>query len=157
MKHLDKIDKAILKELIKNPKKPFQHISEKIGVAPVTAQARFEKMKNNGAIHGTFSILDLSKIGFQGKAFLLAKASREYDAETAISNIFEIPNVFLISELVGVYDLLVMVVFRNMAEIREIVNKIRTLNTIEKVEVSLTNEVNFPLKEEFTEIQLFDN
>ena len=51
MKHVDKIDRAILKELVKNPQKPFQQISEKIGIAPVTAQLRFEKMKKKGAVH----------------------------------------------------------------------------------------------------------
>ena len=153
---MDKIDRAILKELVKNPQKPFQQISEKIGIAPVTAQLRFEKLKKKGAVHGTFAIIDLSKIGFQGKAFLLAKASKYYDAETTIDYMSQIPNVFLISELVGVYDLLAMVVFRNTAEIREIVNKIRSLKAIEKVEISLTDEVNYPLKKEFTDIQLFE-
>ena len=69
----------------------------------------------------------------------------------------KIPNVFQICEIIGTYDLLVMVVFRNMTEIQEIVNKIRTLKTIEKVETSLTNEVQYPVKEEYTRIQLFDN
>jgi uncharacterized protein YlbG (UPF0298 family) len=49
-----------------------------------------------------------------------------------------------------------MVVFRNTADIREIVNKIRSLKAIEKVEISLTDEVNYPLKKEFTDIQLFE-
>jgi uncharacterized protein YlbG (UPF0298 family) len=49
-----------------------------------------------------------------------------------------------------------MVVFRNMTEIQETVNKIRTLKTIEKVETSLTSAVQYPVKEEYTRIQLFD-
>ena len=41
---MDNIDKGILNELMKDPKKPFLTIAEKMGIAPVTVQARFEKM-----------------------------------------------------------------------------------------------------------------
>ncbi|PVX23821.1 MAG: hypothetical protein CW691_09580 [Candidatus Bathyarchaeum sp.] len=154
---LDEIDKAILNEIMKDPKKPFQKIAEEIGIAPVTAQTRYEKLRKKGTIRGTFTIVDLAKIGFQGKGFLFIKASKDYDSETTINFVSQIPNVFQICEIVGTYDLLVMVVFRNMTEIQEIVNKIRTLKTIEKVETSLTNEVQYPAREEYTRIQLFDN
>jgi DNA-binding Lrp family transcriptional regulator len=155
LKQLDDLDKAILNELMKDPKKPFHQISEKVGVAPVTVQARYQKMRKKGIIRGAFAIVDLAEIGFQGKGFLFVKASKDYDAETTINYVSKIPNVFQICEIIGTYDLLVMVVFRNMTDIQEIVNKIRTLKTIEKVEISLTNEVQYPVKEEYTKIQLF--
>jgi Lrp/AsnC family transcriptional regulator, regulator for asnA, asnC and gidA len=154
---LDEVDKAILNELMEDPKKPFQKIAEEIGVAPVTAQTRYEKMRKKGTIRGTFTIVDLTKIGFQGKGFLFVKASKDYDSKTTIEFVSQIPNVFQICEIIGTYDLLVMVVFRNMTEIQEIVDKIRTLKTIEKVETSLTNAVQYPVKEEYTRIQLFEN
>ena len=153
---MDKIDEYILNELMKDPKIPFLTIAEKKGIAPVTVQVRFEKMKKQGAIWGTTTILDLSKTKFQGKAFLFAIASKEYDANNTIELISKIPNVFLISEMIGKFDLLIMVVFRNISEIREIVKKIRDLKTIEKVEVSLTDETIYPIKEEYTNIKLFD-
>ena len=56
----------------------------------------------------------------------------------------------------GKFDLLIMVVFHNIFEIREIVKKIRTLRTIDKVEISLTDETTFPIKQEYTKIKLFD-
>ena len=155
LKRLDEVDKAILNELIKDPKKPFHQISAKIGVAPVTAKTRYEKMNKKGTINGTFAVVDLTKIGFEGKGFLFVKASKDYDAKTTIQFVSKIPNVFLICETVGTYDLLVMVVFRNMTEIQETINKIRTLKTIEKVEVSLTNAVQYPVKNEYTQMQLF--
>jgi DNA-binding Lrp family transcriptional regulator len=153
---MDNIDKGILNELMKDPKKPFLTIAEKMGIAPVTVQARFEKMKKKGIILGTTTILDLTKIEFQGKAFLFAIASKEYDPETTVESISKIPNVFFISEIMGKFDLLIMVVFHNIFEIREIVKKIRTLRTIDKVEISLTDETTFPIKQEYTKIKLFD-
>jgi len=153
---MDEIDEGILSELMKDPKKPFLTIAENMGIAPVTVQARFEKMKKKGIILGTTTILDLTKIEFQGKAFLFATASKEYDSETTIQSIFKIPNVFFISEIMGKFDLLMMVVFHNIYEIREIVKKIRALKTIDKVEISLTDEAIYPIKNEYTNIKLFD-
>jgi len=63
--------------------------------------------------------------------------------------------VFHISENIGRFDLLVMAVFRNVSEILEIINKMRLLKSIEKVQGSLTDETYFPLREEYTNIQFF--
>jgi DNA-binding Lrp family transcriptional regulator len=153
---MDKIDEGILNELMDNPKKPFLTIAKKMQIAPVTVQARFEKMKKEGTIWGTTTIVDLSKIGFQGKAFLFATASQDYDQESTIKSLSEIPNIYLISEIIGKFDLLIIAVFHDITEIREIIKKIRNLKSIQKVEVSLNDKALFPLKKEYTEIKLFN-
>ena len=153
---MDKIDEGILNELMNDPKKPFLTIAQKIQIAPVTVQARFEKLKKQGAIWGTTTIVDLSKIGFQGKAFLFASASQDYDPESTIKSLYEIPNVYLISEVMGKFDLLIIAIFHDISGIRETVRKIRDLKGIDKVEVSLNNEPLVPLKIEFTKISLFN-
>ena len=68
---------------------------------------------------------------------------------------FQIPNIFFISEIVGAFDLLAMVAFKNMADVKEVVNKIKTLPSVQKVEITLTDGTAFPFKEEYSNINIF--
>lgn len=152
---MDKIDRHILRELIKSPAKPFLKIAEEVGISPNTVQKRYEKMQKEGIIFGAFTIIDLSKIGYQGKAFLMMTNSNIYDVEMTAKALYQIPNVFLISEIIGAFDVLAMVAFRDIAELKELINKIRALPSVQKVEVSLTDGTSYPVRKEYTNIHLF--
>ena len=152
---MDEIDRDILRRLVNDPQKPFLSIAKEIGISPQTVKKRFNTMKKNNVFFGSSMIIDLSKIGFQGKAFLLTNGSKSYESEIAIKLITQIPNVFLISEIVGPYDLLIMIVFRSATEIQEIVNKIRAIDAIENVDVVLILDTDFPIKRERSIVDLF--
>ena len=152
---MDEIDRDILRRLVNDPQKPFLSVAKEIGISSQTVKKRFDTMKKNNVFFGSSMIIDLSKIGFQGKAFLLTNGSKSYESEIAIKLITQIPNVFLISEIVGPYDLLIMIVFRSATEIQEIVNKIRAIDAIENVDVTLTLDTDFPIKRERSIMDLF--
>ena len=67
------------------------------------------------------------------------------------------PNLFLIVEIVGSIDLLAMAVFRDIANIIKIVNEIKAVPYVEKVEIALSNESIYPLRKEYTEIIPFED
>lgn len=152
---MDKIDRHILTELIKNPTKPFLKIAKEVGISPNTVQKRYEKMQKEGMIFGAFTIIDLSKIGYQGKAFLMVTNSNIHDVEITVKALYQIPNVFLISEIIGAFDVLAMAAFRDIAELKEIVNKIRALPSVQKVEVTLTDGTYYPVRKEYVNIDIF--
>lgn len=153
---MDRIDRDILRLLRKKPDMPFLQIAEKIGISSITVQKRYEEMRKDGVIFRTTLMLDLSKIGFEGKAFLFITISKNSDVRKIVETFCQMTNLFFIVELVGTFDLLVMVVFRDMAEIIKIVNDVKVVPCVEKVEVALSDESIYPLKEEYTEINLFE-
>ncbi len=153
---MDRIDKEILRLLMKKPDMPFLRIAEKIGVSSITVQKRYEEMSEDGVFLGSTLLLDLSKIGFEGKAFLFITTSKNSNLKKLVETLHQTPNVFFIVELVGAFDLLAMVVFRDMAEIMKIVNCVKLLPCVEKVEVALSDESFYPLKEEYAEMNLFE-
>ena len=134
-RYKDNCNKIFIRMLITNPQKPFLAIAKKIGISSQTVKKRYDKMKMNNVVFGSSIIIDLSKIGFLGKVFLLAKGSKKYESKNAIKLITRIPNVFIVSEIVGPHDLLIMFAFRSAIEIQEIVNKIRVIPSIENVEI----------------------
>jgi DNA-binding Lrp family transcriptional regulator len=78
-----------------------------------------------------------------------------HDVEATVKALYQIPNVFLISEIIGAFDVLAVVAFRDIEEIKEIVNKIRALPSMQKVEVSLTGGTYYPVRKEYGNIRLF--
>jgi DNA-binding Lrp family transcriptional regulator len=151
---LDKISHEVLIQLLNNPQKPFLRISEELGISPMTVIDRYEKMKKEGMIIGTSAILDLEKIGYQGKAFLHITKADNQCPRMIVETLQKIPNVFLVSEIIGAFDLLAMVAFRNLKEVKEIVNRIRAEPCVAKVETSITDDTTYPVTQEFADIRL---
>lgn len=154
---MDIIDKKILKLLRENPKMSFLEIAKKIGISPITVQKRYEEMEKKDMLFGTTVMLDLSKIGFKGKAFLFIKTSKNSKVMEMIKTFRQMTNVFLIVEIIGSFELLAMVVFRDIREIIKVVNEIKAVPYVEKVEIALSNESIYPLRKEYTEIISFED
>jgi DNA-binding Lrp family transcriptional regulator len=153
---MDRIDIDVLKLLRKKPDMPFLQIAKKIGISSITVQKRYEEMRKDGVFFGTTLMLDLSKIGFEGKAFLFITISKDCDVKKIVNAFRRMPNLFLIVEVVGTFDLLTMLVFRDIAEITKIVNDVKAVPYVEKVEVALSDESFYPFREEYTEINLLE-
>jgi DNA-binding Lrp family transcriptional regulator len=152
---LDKINQEILTQLLNDPEKPFLKISEELGISPMTVTDRYEKMKKDGIIMGASIMLNLSKIGFQGKAFLHITTFDNENPEIIIRALQQIPNVFLISGIIGAFDILAMLAFRDVTEVKEVINKIRAEPSVKKVETSMTDDTSYPITKDYAQIRLF--
>ena len=83
----DNLDRLILSELFKDAQLSFAKIAKKLGTSPHTIRKRYEKMKKEGIIESCIVGIDLSKLGYQGKAFLfLPRIPRTAAAWRGIAN-----------------------------------------------------------------------
>jgi DNA-binding Lrp family transcriptional regulator len=121
----------------------------------MTVTDRYEKMKKDGIIMGVSIMLNLSKIGFQGKAFLHITTFDNENPEIIIRALQQIPNIFLISGIIGAFDILAMLAFRDVTEVKEVINRIRTEPSVKKVETSITDDTFYPMTKDYTQIRLF--
>jgi Lrp/AsnC family transcriptional regulator for asnA, asnC and gidA len=149
---LDEIDMRILRELTENPQVSLLRIAERIGVSPRTVQKRYQKMKDGGIILHSSIIVDLSKIGYQGKAYLYVTNRPGLDKELTTSALKKIPDIFLITEIIGDYDILAIAAVRNFTSIMDKVNTIRKLPSVEQVEITFVTDAMFPGPKEFNEL-----
>lgn len=146
---MDKIDYDILKLLSQNSTGSFLKLAKRIGISPLTVQKRFEKMLDDGIILGTSTRIDLSKIGFQGKAFLFIKYSCCVDSDDFRKYVMLFPNLFLFTEIIGEFDALAMMVFKDNSEIKEVSERIRAKGCVKQVKVAVTSDTFYPVKEEY--------
>lgn len=152
---MDKIDRDMLRELQKNPTEPFLNVAKKIGISSPTIKRRFEALKNDGIITGSSILVDITKIGFKGKAFLLAKTNKNYDFKSMVVTIKKIPNIFLICSMIGQFDLLIMALIKNTEDVIKIVNQIKEIPSISEVDWVFTTDKQFPYKNDYANVKLF--
>ncbi len=151
---MDIVDAKILRELTKNPQAHFSRVAEKIGVTPGTVQKRYHKLRDNSIIIRSSVIIDLSKIGYQGKAYLMITNAPGYSKETTINALKKIPNMFMMTDIIGEFDVLVIAAVRNFTGIMDNVDTIRKLPSVERIDVAFVKDTMFPSPKEFNELFL---
>jgi len=149
---MDKLDKLILSELCKNAQMSFVKIAKKFGTSPYTIRNRYEKMKKEGIIEGCIVGIDLSKLGYEGKALLFVTLSPEQDKLVTASEILKIRNVFSVIELVGPFDILAIAAVKDLDDIRKIINEVKNLPDVQRVEIAVINDTAFPINSTYGEL-----
>ena len=149
---MDRIDLHILNELTVNSKKPFLTMAKELGVTSVTVQKRYEKMKKDGIINIATTVVDLSKLNFQGSVFLMITKSYICASEAVVKILLDTKNVFLVSEIIGDFDILAIAYFKSFKSLTELVEKIRNLSCVNHVEIALSKDTIFPVSQEQMEL-----
>lgn len=149
---MDKLDYLIISELCKDARRSFVKIAKELGVTPYTVRKRYEKMKKEGKIRTSIVSIDLSKLGYQGKALLMINISTKQDKTLTITGLKKIRNILVITEIIGPFDILAIAPVTDLNSIRTIVNAIKKVPNVQRVEVIFTNDTAFPVTASFGEL-----
>jgi Lrp/AsnC family transcriptional regulator for asnA, asnC and gidA len=146
---MDETDFEILQLLMKNPQERFSSIAKGVGVSPRTVQKKVQKMKEAGLILQSTIIIDLSKLGYEGEATIRITNAPGNDKATTIEALKGIPNIFIITEIIGDFDIMAIAAVKDYSSIVNMVNTIRQLPSVEKAEADFVTETQFPATTEF--------
>lgn len=149
---MDKLDYLIISELCKDARRSFVKIAKELGVTPYTVRKRYEKMKKEGKIRTSIVSIDLSKLGYQGKAFLMINISAKQDKSLTITGLKKIRNILVITEIIGPFDILAIAPVTDLNSIRTIVNAVKKVPNVQRVEVIFINDTAFPVSASFGEL-----
>nr|MDO8111702.1 Lrp/AsnC family transcriptional regulator [Candidatus Sigynarchaeota archaeon] len=142
---MDDLDKKILGELQKDARVPFRKISELHGISIGTVHNRLKKLKDDGILKGFVPILDNQKLGYTIIALVYIKVEGGHlqDIKEELINTF--PEINVIFQTSGIYDLVLIARFQNMIDFSSFNNKISKLTNM-KAE---TNIVLDTLKDDY--------
>ena len=154
MDKLDNIDNEIIEQLTKNPRKSFRKISETVEASPSTIQRRFEQLKKDRIILRATTIIDLTKIGFEGKILIFISGSKNFDLKTVTEKISKVPNIFHISSGLGDCDLFAIGVFKQVPQIEKMINEIKSFPSVKHVKVAIASNTQFPVTTEYSKMNL---
>ena len=149
---MDELDYLILSELLKDPQMSFLAISKKLGVSSFTVKKRYEKMRAEQVITSCVVNIDLSKLGYQGKAiFLITNASHSPKSDT-MEALKKIKNILVASEIIGPFDILAIAPVTDLNSVKLLVNEIKALPSVQRVHLTCINDTMFPVSPKFSKI-----
>ncbi len=142
---LDPADKIILRELLSDSRKSIRRISRKIGIPSSTIYDRIKKLEKNRVIRKYTIVLDEKKLGYTVKALILinvdGKKIREVEEEIARN-----PNVQVVLDITGEFDIAVIAVFRSIEELDKFVKSLLKMPAIRQTRTSIAFRT---IKQEF--------
>ena len=149
MIRIEKLDLLILSELVKDSQMSFVEIAKKIGTSSYTVRRRYERMKKEGIIQKCIVSIDLSKLGYQGKAFLLITIAPNNDKSDIISALKKIRNVIVVSEIIGPCHLFAISPIMDLASIRTLLTEVKKIPNVQQVKMACIADTNYPVNPSF--------
>ncbi len=142
---MDKLDYLILSELLKNAQTSLLKIAIKLDISPLTVRKRYEKMLNDGVIRRSVITLDLSRLGYEGKIYLLITNAPNVNKTTTIEALKKIQNIIIATETVGPIDILAIAPIIDLNSIKTIVSEVKKIPSVQRVEIACTNNTTYPI------------
>lgn len=115
-KEMDRLDWRILAALAKNPSRSFMEIKDELKVSVGTVYMRTKRLKEDwGVIKGQRLILDPKKLGYAFVAFIRIQVA---DVQKALDFFRSRPEVGVVYQITGEFNLAVEAYFRSVEELR---------------------------------------
>jgi Lrp/AsnC family transcriptional regulator for asnA, asnC and gidA len=138
---LDTVDRAILRELQEDGRRPFREIARKIGVSERTVRARARRMGDDGVLR-IIAFADPVRLGHSVLALVLIRVDTRGHDEV-VETVASWPEVSYVSSLVGRADLYIQVMCRDNDELwRLVTQRLRALDGVIETETMLEVKVH---------------
>ena len=102
-------------------------------------------MKKEGVIFGCIVSINLRRLGYHGKIFLLITLTPNSVISETISYLRHIENMLVVTQIIGPYDLLAIAPITDLESIKKLLEEARKAPNIQRVEFSCINNLDFPI------------
>ncbi len=143
------LDDEILHELIVDPQIPFSSIAKKLNISQNTVKKKYEKMVKEKRILRSTITVDLAKIGYQGKARFTIRTEQKQETIEALK---KIPNIFIVAETLGDYDVIAIAAVKNYQSIISMSDEIKSIPSIIQADISLEATTHYPVSTKFNNL-----
>jgi len=129
MSGLDDVDRAILDFLQDDARISFAEIARKIGIGESTVRYRVNRLKENGIIVRSTTLLNPRKLGLSLTGMVLLKVKPKY-LDSVLRNLVSLEESYHVFQSTGEHDFLVIVHARDMEHLSQIVDKMKKLTGV---------------------------
>jgi len=117
---LDEVDRALVRELIRDGRVSMSTLAERTNVSRATAYARFERLRESGVITGFSANVDHAKAGLPITALILANIE-QHSWEAVRAECLELPGLQYIAFTSGGFDVVLIVRVADVVALRDVV------------------------------------
>ena len=144
---MDEIDLKILRLLTQDAQMPFYKVAKIVGISPRTVELRFRKLVRAHIVLQSTILVDLAKIGYAGKAYISITTRPGADQSIITEELKKIEGIFLITQIIGDYDIFALFVFRDLVSVIMVVDCIKKLPGVERADVSFVCDTTYPVSQ----------
>lgn len=141
---VDKLDLEIIKALLEDSKVSLRKISKRVGLAPGTVLSRIERIRRQGLLRKYTISLDYEKLGYSTAVTeITVSKGKLVEVEEQLA---KLPGVCAVYDVTGEIDAVVVVKFKNTAELSKFTKKVLSIPNVERTN---THVVLATVKEDF--------
>lgn len=121
--NIDEIDRAILKELQKDARRPNKALAESVGVSPSTMVNRVRALEESGAIRGYHAEVDPAALGRNVNALISVRLQPKTPStvEAFVEAIWKLEETVALSLVTGSFDALIQLSVADISSLSETV------------------------------------
>ena len=142
---VDKIDKIIIKGLIKNARISIMQLSKLAGISGAAVHQRLKKLENSNLITGSKINLNAKLLGFKTIAFVGIFLDKAMINTEAVKKLDEIPEILECHYTTGNWSIFLKILCRDNEHLMNILNKkIQTIKGVSRTEtfISLNQQID---------------
>ena len=142
---VDKIDKIIIKGLIKNARISIMQLSKLAGISGAAVHQRLKKLENSNLITGSKINLNARLLGFKTIAFVGIFLDKAMINTEAVKKLDEIPEILECHYTTGNWSIFLKILCRDNEHLMNILNKkIQTIKGVSRTEtfISLNQQID---------------
>ena len=142
---VDKIDKIIIKGLIKNARISIMQLSKLAGISGAAVHQRLKKLENSNLITGSKINLNARLLGFKTIAFVGIFLDKAMVNTEAVKKLDEIPEILECHYTTGNWSIFLKILCRDNEHLMNILNKkIQTIKGVSRTEtfISLNQQID---------------
>lgn len=142
---VDKIDKIILKGLIKNARISIMQLSKLAGISGAAVHQRLKKLEKSNLITGSKISLNAKLLGFKTIAFVGVFLDKAMINTEAVKKLDEIPEILECHYTTGNWSIFLKILCRDNEHLMNILNKkIQTIKGVSRTEtfISLNQQID---------------
>jgi Lrp/AsnC family leucine-responsive transcriptional regulator len=120
-RHIDEVDQRIITLLTGDARLSARAIARELGMSPGAISERIDRLETGGIITGYHASVDIAALGYPMRAIVGVSVVRGGEALAGVvEQLMGIRNVQTVKLVTGQWDLLVEIVVRDNAQLREI-------------------------------------
>ncbi len=146
---IDGIDKIILRQLMKDARKPILEIARKVGISGAAIHQRLRKLEKSGLLAGSKFVIDPKVLGYRTMAFIGVYLERAANNARAVRQLEDIPEVIECHYTTGNWSILIKILCKNNEDLMILLNKkIQAIDGVSRTEtfISLQQQIDRQIK-----------
>src|SRR5215510_8308371 len=142
--NLDKLDLAILHQLMENAEISYADLGKKLFVSGGTIHVRIKKLQKAGVVKGTKLNVDLKKLGHDVIAFIGIYLEKSSLYDTVAKELQKIPEIVRLNYTTGNYSMFAEIVCKDILGLRAVLHgNLQKIKGIERTETFISLDESF--------------